>query len=136
MPFTCPKCERVLKNINAWHYCSNQNIDNLFLGKPQILSYLLDKLLAHVIEWDNVHISATKNCIVFVASQTFLVVKPMKTALNIKFYLATPHHVAPIYKTELYGKHYEHHIRVMDLEDVNAQLIKFIQTSYKLLLAT
>ena len=132
MPHTCPKCERVIKNPNAWHYCYKQNIDVLFINKPEVLSYLFDKILEHIIDWENVAVSATKNCIVFVSSQTFLVVKPMKNSLNIKFYLPTQSDEFPIYKSGVYSGKFEHYISVSALEDINPKLINFIKSSYNM----
>jgi hypothetical protein len=133
MSWTCPKCERVLKNPNAWHNCIKQDLDKLFENKIEILSFLFDKILDNVISWDNVSVSATKNCIVFVSTQTFLVVKPMKKELDLKFYLQTQNEEFPIYKSCEYSGKFEHHIRVSELEEVNSQLINFIKSSYKLL---
>ena len=99
MSWTCPKCERRLKNANQWHSCVKQDIDSLFENKGGELIYVFDKLLLAVAEWPGVDISATKNCIVFVTSQTFLVVRPMKKLLNIKFYSDTLIESPLIFKT-------------------------------------
>ncbi|HMO38123.1 MAG TPA: DUF5655 domain-containing protein [Saprospiraceae bacterium] len=85
MAWTCPKCERTLKNTNQWHCCIKQDIDVLFENKAKDLVYVFDKLLLEVIDWEGVEVTATKKCIVFVTSQTFLVVKPMKKEHKILF---------------------------------------------------
>ena len=132
MAWKCPQCERTLKNANQWHCCLNQDIDNLFLGKPNELMFAFDKILSNVFDFDDVEISATKNCVVFFKTQTFLVVKPMKTALDIKFYLSEPLNRFPIIKVALYGKQHEHHIRISTLGEVNPQLFSFIKQSHDL----
>lgn len=80
----CPKCERELKKENQWHNCVKVSIDSLFEGKPMELIVLFDKILAEVADWENVLVSTTQNCIVFVHRQTFLIIKPMKKELDFK----------------------------------------------------
>lgn len=132
MSWKCPKCARTLKNTNQWHCCINQDIDNLFVGKPDELAFAFDKILSFVVDFGNVEISATKNCIIFFKTQTFLVIKPMAKVLNVKFYLANPNNDYPIYKVALYGKQHEHHIRISSIEEVNPQLFSFIKQSHNL----
>lgn len=132
MSWKCPACERTLKNANQWHCCINQDIDDLFKGKPNELTFAFDKILSNVIDLENVEISATKNCVVFFKTQTFLVIKPMKKELDIKFYLKEPVNTFPIIKVAPYGKQYEHHIRLATIEEVNPQLFMFIKQSHNL----
>lgn len=132
MSWKCPQCDRTLKNANQWHCCINQDIDNLFIGKPKELMFAFDKILSVVVDFENVEISATKNCVVFFKTQTFLVIKPMKKELNIKFYLSEPYNIFPICKVALCGKQHEHHIRLSTIEEVNPQLFSFIKKSHNL----
>ena len=132
MSWMCPKCERTLKNANQWHCCINQNIDNLFEGKADELVYAFDKVLSYVVDLGDVEISATKNCVVFFKTQTFLVIKPMKALLNIKFYLQEPWEGYPVFKTARYGKQHEHHIRVSSVEEVDETVLYLIKQSFNL----
>lgn len=131
--WTCPKCERTIKNKNQWHNCVKVDIDNLFENKPPILISIFDKLLFEIADWENVNISATKNCIVFVKSQTFLIIRPMKKVLDIKFYLSTFSDESPTHKCSEYSGKFETHIRLSDIEQVTPQVLKLIKTSYNLL---
>ena len=131
--WTCPKCERELKNPNQWHNCVRVGIDSLFEGKAAELVFVFDKLLSEIVEWENVAVSATQNCIVFVHHQTFLVIRPMKTALDLKFYSATQQDEEPIFKSIFYSGKFENHIRVSKLEDLTQGIYNYIKKSYKLL---
>lgn len=131
--WTCPKCERELKNPNQWHNCVKVSIDSLFEGKAEELVFVFDKLLSEIIDWENVAVSATQNCIVFVHNQTFLIIRPMKTALDLKFYTATQQEEEPILKSILYSGKFQNHIRVSSLEDLTPTIYSYIKKSYKLL---
>ncbi len=132
MSWKCPKCERTIKHANQVHCCINRDIDALFENKPQELVYVFDKVLSYVFDIDEVEVSATKNCIVFFRTQTFLVIRPMQKALNVKFYLDEPNESYSFFKVAKYGKQYEHHIRVSSIDEVNETLYSFIKKSYHL----
>lgn len=131
--WTCPKCERELKNPNQWHNCVKVSIDSLFEGKADELVFVFDKLLSEIIDWKNVAASATQNCIVFVHNQTFLIIRPMKKELDLKFYSATQQEEEPIIKSVSYSGKFENHIRVSKLEDLTETVYAYIKQSYQLL---
>lgn len=109
------------------------SIDSLFEGKAEELVFVFDRLLSEIVDWDNVVVSATKNCIVFVHHQTFLIVKPMKKVLDLKFYSATHQEEDPIVKSIFYSGKYENHIRLAALDDITTTVINYIKQSYRLL---
>jgi len=131
--YTCPKCEREIKNPNQWHNCVKVSIDSLFEGKAEELVLIFDKLLSEVIDWENVVVSATQNCIVFVHHQTFLIIRPMKKQLDLKFYSETVQEEFPIIKSIFYSGKYENHIRVSKVEELTPTIYGYIKQSYKLL---
>ena len=133
MSWVCPNCERELKSENATHFCAKVSIDSLFTGKSEDLVLVFDKLLAVIADWEDVTISTTPNCIVFVHRQTFFVIKPMKTELDIKFYSQTPQEDHPAVKTTIYAGRYENHIRFSRVEDVTPAVFSWIRESYLLL---
>jgi len=75
MSWICPKCERELKHKNAWHNCVKVDLNSLFEGKSPDLSFVFDKLLLEIMDWKDVLVSTTQNCIVFVHKQTFLIIR-------------------------------------------------------------
>ena len=131
--WTCPKCERELRNSNQWHNCVKVSIDSLFEGKGEELVLVFDKLLSLIIDWENVAVSATQNCIVFVHRQTFLIIKPMKKQLDLKFYSELELDEFPIIKSGYYSGRFENHIRVSQLDELTPSVLKFIKQSYQLL---
>lgn len=133
MHFICPKCERPLTKEKSWHYCKQISIDSLFTDKPKELTVLFDKLLAEVGSWPGISASATKTCVVFIAAKTFLVVKVMKTELDLKFVLPVESDDFPIYKRAAYGNKLEHYIRLRDIEDLDGDVFRFIRQSYNMM---
>jgi hypothetical protein len=133
MHFICPKCDRPLTKANSWHYCEKISVNDLLKGKPTELVTAFDKLLSEVTSWPSVSASATKNCIVFIAAKTFLVVRVMKQELDLKFVLPDETDEFPIYKRQAYGKKLEHYIRLRDEEDLDGDVFRLIQKAYEMM---
>ena len=126
----CPKCERKFRMANQWHDCVTNDIDSLFKGKNPELLIVFDKLLSNIIDWPDVSVGPTSNCIVFVKDKTFLIIRPMKELLDLKFYLKERHFDHHIHKSVEYGEKYEHHIRLSSVEDITPEVSKFIKMAY------
>jgi len=122
MSWTCPKCERELPKAEQRHYCARVSLDSLFAGRPPELILVFDKLLAEVADWDGVLVGTTPNCIVFTHRLTFLVIRPMKKELDIKWYAK-----------DTAGKKEEKHIRISLLDELVPSLFQQIRASYQLL---
>ena len=133
MSYTCPKCERELLREGQWHYCYKVSLDSLFVNTPPDLILVFDKILAEVADWDGVLVSTTPNCIVFVHRRTFLVIKPKKKELDVKFYSKELLQGDPITKSTLYAKKYENHVRLLNLSQLSPLLFNYIRRSYELL---
>lgn len=131
MHFVCPKCERPLTKANSWHYCKKVSFNDLLAGKPPELVNVFDKLLVEITGWPGVSASATKSCVVFIATKTFLVVKVMKQELDLKFVLPQESDEFPIYKKQAYGKKLEHFIRLRDVEDLDGDVFRLLKMSYQ-----
>lgn len=133
MLFTCENCDRPLTKKNSWHYCKKTDISSLFDGKSPELKLLFDKLMTEVSSWEGVQASASKTCIVFITTKTFLVVKVMKRELDLKFVLPEEMDAFPVYKIAKYGNKTEHYIRLGSEEDLDADVFSMIHQSYELM---
>jgi hypothetical protein len=132
MSWTCPKCERELHQPEQRHYCARVSLDSLFVGRPAELILVFDKLLAEVADWDGVLVGTTPNCIVFTRRLTFLVIRPMKKELDVKFYSKMPHPEKPVSKSVAWGRKFENHIRISQLDDLRPVLFTYLRASYDL----
>jgi hypothetical protein len=133
MSWICPKCERELPKPEQKHYCARVSLDSLFLGRSPELVLVFDKLLAEVADWDGVLVGTTPNCIVFTRRLTFLVIRPLKKELDLKFYSSVAHPEKPILKSVASGNKFENHIRIAMLDDLRPALFNYLRESYRLL---
>lgn len=133
MTWICPKCERELKSETQTHYCAKVDLNTLFEGKSAELVLTFDKLLALVADWEDVAISTTPNCVVFVHRQTFFVIKPMKAVLDVKFYSAAPLNGLVPFKVLTYSGRYANHFRISKPEEITPAIMRYIRESYELL---
>lgn len=132
MSWTCPKCDRELPKPEQRHYCERVSLDSLFDGRPPELILVFDKILAEVADWEDVLVGTTPNCIVFTRRLTFLVIRPMKKELDIKFYSTVAHPEKPVSKSVAVGKKFENHIRIAQLDDLRPALFQYLHESYEL----
>jgi hypothetical protein len=133
MSWTCPNCDRELPNPGQRHYCARVSLDSLFKGRPAELVLVFDKILAEVADWEGVLLGTTPNCIVFTRRLTFLVIRPMKKELDIKFYSKVPHPEKPVLKSVAWANKFENHIRIAQLDDLRPALFSYMRESYELL---
>jgi len=132
MSWTCPNCDRELPWEDYRHYCQRVDLDTLFEGRSPDLVLAFDKILAEVSDWPKVLVGVTPNCIVFTCRVGFLIIRPMKKWLDIKFYSAGEHKERPVIKSIAAGKKFANHIRVTSLDDIGPALFKYIRESYAL----
>jgi len=128
--YTCPNCKRRIRYANASHYCKEVAIDDLFVNKPDEIVLIFDTILNHVAAWDDVEISATKNCIVFVRNKTFLVVRPMSKCLEVKFYVKEMIDDEALYKCQVWNSKYQGIVRFKSEEAVNTKFLNYFKSAY------
>ena len=133
MSWTCPKCERELLHENQTHYCVKISLDSLLEGRSAELILVFDKILAEVADWEDVLVSTTPNCIVFVHRRTFFVIRPMQKQLELNFYSKARIESPMIVKSNVQAGKYRNSVRVAELTDLNPRLFEMIRESYKLL---
>lgn len=126
----CPNCKRSIPNLKSYHYCKEVAIDELFLKKSDEVVLVFDRLLEHLSAYENVEISATKNCIVFVRNKTFVVAKPMTKCLEIKFYSNVPINDEELYKCHLWSSKYESIIRIENESQLRPKHFQYFKNSY------
>ena len=132
MSWTCPNCDRELPWADYRHYCQRVSLDSLFEGRSPELVLVFDKILAEVADWPKVLISTTPNCIVFYRRTGFLVIRPMKKWLDLKFYSKAAHKEKPVFKSVAAGSKFENHIRLTTLDELKPGVFLYLRESYEL----
>jgi hypothetical protein len=132
MSWTCPKCDRELPWPEYRHYCARVNLDSLFEGRSPELVLVFDKILAEVADWPGVLVGVTPNCIVFTRRVGFLIIRPMKKELDLKFYSKVAHTDKPVIKSVAWNKKFENHIRISLLDELKPGIFTYIRESYEL----
>ncbi|HZI01749.1 MAG TPA: DUF5655 domain-containing protein [Flavisolibacter sp.] len=130
MPWTCSKCDRTLSRPNAWHQCIRKSIETLFERKDPVVYQLYTQVQKGIKGWKNVKWSATQNCIVYINESTFLIIKPMRTCLELKFSLSESVEAFPVYKAQQWGKRVWHLVRLYENGDVDEAVWKLLKRSY------
>ncbi len=110
--WTCPKCNRNFKINNQVHFCTNKDIGELFLNKPDELVIAFDTILNYINNWEPNSFGSSINTIVFTSKITWLVIKPTTKFLDIKFYSDEGLESDLIYKVVPYGRKMGYHLRI------------------------
>lgn len=129
--WTCPTCERNFKSANQWHSCTQKDIGELFLDKPDELVLAFDTLVQQTASWGPMSIGAAKYSIVFASPKAWLIVKPMRRELDVKFYAEEVIPSERIRKTTAYGNKYAHHIRLRSEEEVDDEVLDLLKSGYR-----
>lgn len=133
MFWTCPKCKKRFKHSNQAHSCARVEIDEHFKNRAPHVRATFDKLMAELQKFGRVTINSVKNSIQVKAATTFLSIRPKKDYLAIEFLLSTEVDEFPVYKTFRVSKNRVAHSAVLERpREVNAQLMRWLRCSYKL----
>ncbi len=111
--------------------CSTKDIGELFEGRPDTLVLAFDAILQATIDWQPNTIGASIHSVVMTSKKAWLIIKPMKKCLDVKFYydeLLTSHRV---HKTTKYPNKWAHHLRIHHEDEVDQEIIELLQTGYK-----
>ena len=128
--WTCSRCNRVFQKQNQSHICVIKDVGELFLDKPDHLVLAWDKLNALVMEWQpNVYSAATKS-IVYTSKKAWLIIKPMKAQLDVKFYTDQYIEHPRIARHSAFGKKHAHHIRIKNEHQVDEEVLELLKIGF------
>ena len=127
----CNQCQRLFKAKNQSHSCTDIDMGELFLGKPDDLVLAFDKILQEVAGWAPNEVATAKHSIVFTSKKAWLIVKPMKSVLNLKFYYGDTLHSERIKNVVLHGKKMAHNIRVKNEYDIDEEIMQLLKKGFQ-----
>lgn len=131
--WTCPKCKREFFGKNQAHFCSEHTIEDILEGKAPGIILAFDALLLGVAEWEPQTIGAGKSAIIFNNGKAYMIVRALKTALDVTFFHDTLLKSPILFKSGLdpMGKNkYRHTVRLKSEADVTPELIDLVRKSY------
>ena len=122
----CPNCNRHFKSSNQSHMCSNMDVGELFIGKPDELVVIYEVLCEFANSLNPNTIGPAKNAIVFTSEKAWLIVKPMKNQLDIKFYHGHIIDSERFHSIKEFGNKFAHHIRLSSLEEIDNEIFNLL----------
>lgn len=133
--WSCPTCGRSFRNANQLHTCTLVRKEDLFAKRPVALKKLCEQVLAVTSSFGPYREEAVRPDVIFLKTKsTFMAIKVKKDHLDIEFFLDHIEDTPPVSKFLLTSKHRVAHIVPIDSRsDINAQLKKWMRTSYDLI---
>lgn len=128
--WTCPRCNRQFKTKNQSHSCVTKTIGDFFADKPDNLVLAFDQILTQVIDWEPNSVGTSQNAIIFTSKKAWLIIRPMKKELDVKFYYSTPIESGLVKKVTVFNGKYAHHFRIQDEQEVTSDLVELLKMGY------
>ncbi len=132
--WTCPLCSRPFKQTNQQHYCGDKTVGDFLSGKSDIALALFDHLLTTLVGFGTIQLHATKSMIVISAVTRFaFVINLGKSFIDIVLPFDEPYYDNLCFRKigQVPGsKQYNHHLRLMFAEDINEEVLGYLQKAY------
>ncbi|MDO9511619.1 MAG: DUF5655 domain-containing protein [Bacteroidales bacterium] len=131
--WTCTSCGRQFINKNQDHSCGTKNIEIHLANKPEPVRQICGRLLSWAMTHKDVRIDVVKNAILVRRHSTFFALKPTKTFVNLEFVLSENKDEFPVYKTvKVSAKKYAHFIKIENPEEVDHQLLQWLEKAWEI----
>lgn len=128
--WTCPTCNRKFKATNQHHMCTTKDIGELFLDKPDDLVLAFDRIMTSVMVWKPNDLGASIHSVVFTNKKAWLIIKPMRKELDVKFYYHEHIHSGLVKKYVKYPNKVAHHLRVSQEDDITSEFLGLLSMGY------
>jgi len=133
MSWTCPDCGKSFRNRNQWHSCYKLDLADHLRHKPEKIKTLVHDLLTQIETFGPIELNPVKSVIQVKAGATFLSIKPKSEYVELEFQLDQDIDQFPIHRTVRISRNRVLHFMNIDSgEDINDQLIEWLQDSYYL----
>ncbi|MEL6863752.1 MAG: DUF5655 domain-containing protein [Bacteroidota bacterium] len=126
----CPVCNRQFQKNKQSHMCVVKDPGELFEGRPDYMVMAFGHLMDVVMGWQPGTMGASVHTIIFTNKKAWLIVKPMKKELDIKFYHKEELEHELFKKVTHYNNKYAYHIRVKWEEELTEELFELLRMGY------
>ena len=130
----CPLCNRSFKNHNQHHYCGDQDLSEFLKGKTAVTLALFDQLISRFDEIGPIKLHATKSMIVISSVTRFAyIIQLGKSFIDIVLPFKEPFEDNLCFRKIALvpgSADYNHHLRLMFIEDINEEVLAYLQKAY------
>ena len=131
--WTCTKCERIFEKVKQPHSCKKVPLDEHFIKKDKeksIFNYLVKQINEKV---GLCKIISLPCCVHLFGKYYFLAALPKKDRLEIRFALDRKLNSPKLKQfVPISSKNYKYCIDIINVEDVDEELMKWLHESYNL----
>ncbi len=128
--WTCPQCRRQFKNRSQAHSCGQFTVDQLLDGKPQDIVELYEQLHRLIASCGEVVVAPTKTRVLYKVRTVFATVAVSKNWLDVVLVLGRRLKNRRIKKAQEEYPGIVHFVRVENEEDLNTDLVAWLQEAY------
>ncbi|MEO1514519.1 MAG: DUF5655 domain-containing protein [Bacteroidota bacterium] len=111
--------------------CTKIGIGEVFLNKPDELVIAYDDIVQVVSRWVPCSIGASVHSVVFTSQKAWLIIKPMKKELDVKFYCDSPIESEKLKRTYRTGPKYAHHIRIQHSDQLDDEFFELLRAGFE-----
>lgn len=130
----CPLCQQQFVKTSQPHSCGDKMLADFLVGKTETALQLFWHFVGQYKKLGEVTIHATKSMIAFAAdTRIAYVIKLGKNFVDIVFPFTQPyydnlcfHKIAQVPGTNQYN----HHLRMLQVDDINEEVIDFMKLAY------
>lgn len=110
--------------------CTTKDVGELFINKSDELVLAFDKIMTLVMSWKPNDMGASIHSVVFTNKKAWLIIKPMKSTLDVKFYYQERIDSQVIKKYTAYPNKLAHHIRIASEDEVTREVVELLRNGY------
>lgn len=110
--------------------CTQKDVGELFLGKPDALVLAYDNIIQGISSWDPFSSGASVHTIIVTSKRAWLIIKPLKKELDVKFYTDQPVESDLIHKITEYRGKFANHIRIREPWEVNDEVLRLLRYGF------
>lgn len=111
--------------------CTEVDLGTLFDGKSDELVIAFDDIVQMLTQWEPFNIGVAVHSIVVTSQKAWLIIKPMKKELDLKFYCDHPVESDRIKRVTEYREKYAHHIRVSGPEQLTDEVYRLLREGFE-----
>ena len=110
--------------------CTTIDIGTLFINKPDSLVLAFDTVMNNVMLWQPNYMGPSTKSIIFTNQKAWLIIRPMKDQLDVKFYHKEKIASELIKKYTVHPNKIAHHLRIRDELDVTPDFMRLLKRGY------